>query len=1091
MEASPAHSQIESAITEIRTYNAVVVLGAGASFEAGMPLAGQLPPLVWHTLDACSTCREAVADALGVAHGSGKTVVGDSWNSLIVAFAKIAEDTDARKVFQEAFSALDRERASRASVVHTALARLMHAGHVESVISLNWDCLLESSFKRLFGVGINDVQPQLWKPHGDASDPTKEWVLPNEPGKIDASLISAIQEKVSERPRVLLIVGYSERDAEVVSRLIGPLSDKWRVIRIGPSASGSDAIPLSAPMALQNLAELLCGPSSPEGWEHVTFFNQRGIGPAIAGERLGPSDVEACPRLPHIARLRTRLDTSHVATLTAQAGCGKSVTAYQVAYDYQQQGWEVLRAEDIAVDESRLLASAETTTRPTLLLVDDGQLYSDHLKKRLAELASPTRLVLIVSTDPDAKASESIHISNTAAVETLAVAFRIRRDEILPIVQKFDDHVGESSLDTSIERRIALAAAEKTPWQMNFVMRGGWRTVRHELATLRDIDRADLLLVLIAVRQIASLDEPVDFDLLCKDATFLTRDVAWLTKSLDLLRRRRLVTSQGALRCAHIEVARVVLSSYFKNCTDSQFEDVLKWMRSLLLDPTTQLRGISWLVHQLRITDGLRGDMARKLIDDSVWQHILVRCLGSDKGVHRRDACFALEAVASWIKTYKDVMAQRITICQWIEQADDASAYAIGNLINSLYNESHDDARSLVEQAETKKIAHQLALATPSNAYTWGFFLGRLGIATSEDWRKQLHSDFDKSKLFKLIQECPPDALSGLGQLIPNLYYRDETLGFACLDHALPTIAAAFDKAPLDTWNQIDEIPHHMLGYGFFRFEKPNEKQQAYAKKLVELIPVEKLAADFSVTRQADWEWYSRIIYWMREISVDKFEAFLRCVDIDKLDKMTTGLWKRPPRELRLLVSSLYSMDCREKVNALVGRHKDEIETLDPIVIKAVPTMACELIRNGTKVDLFGHSGHDWHDAGTAVARIWSQDQELAVTVVTGHVDAIATRISDLHSIDCGEGEDDELSVFMALLRELSPKLLSDILARVDADSALKTWSKLLGHEDYRKRCASTLRTLVNLAIEHGGTLESVGHEMRRKFPELTNESKD
>jgi hypothetical protein len=45
-------SRLNSVLNEIRTSDAIVVLGTGASFLAGMPLAGQLPPLVWHTVDA-------------------------------------------------------------------------------------------------------------------------------------------------------------------------------------------------------------------------------------------------------------------------------------------------------------------------------------------------------------------------------------------------------------------------------------------------------------------------------------------------------------------------------------------------------------------------------------------------------------------------------------------------------------------------------------------------------------------------------------------------------------------------------------------------------------------------------------------------------------------------------------------------------------------------------------------------------------------------------------------------------------------------------------------------------------------------------
>ena len=47
-----AQDELQRAVDEMRVSDAIVVFGAGASFQAGMPLGGQLPPLVWHTLDA-------------------------------------------------------------------------------------------------------------------------------------------------------------------------------------------------------------------------------------------------------------------------------------------------------------------------------------------------------------------------------------------------------------------------------------------------------------------------------------------------------------------------------------------------------------------------------------------------------------------------------------------------------------------------------------------------------------------------------------------------------------------------------------------------------------------------------------------------------------------------------------------------------------------------------------------------------------------------------------------------------------------------------------------------------------------------------
>ena len=115
---------LKHAINEIRASDALVVIGAGASFQAGMPLAGQLGPLVWHTLENSPIVLNQVCERLGVAVANAKHVVGDDWDRLCHAFEFIAADATARQTFQTSVIDLDNSRSRMPSTPHTALARL-------------------------------------------------------------------------------------------------------------------------------------------------------------------------------------------------------------------------------------------------------------------------------------------------------------------------------------------------------------------------------------------------------------------------------------------------------------------------------------------------------------------------------------------------------------------------------------------------------------------------------------------------------------------------------------------------------------------------------------------------------------------------------------------------------------------------------------------------------------------------------------------------------------------------------------------------------------------------------------------------------
>ena len=180
----PDGDNLKRAVDQIRVSDAVVLLGAGTSYEAGMPLAGQLPPLVWHALDAHPDVLGGLASTFRAPPGRAKEIVADDVARIRTAFAYIATDPSCRKTFQATFTSLNRERAKDTSRAHDALARLVYSKHVIRVVSLNWDTLLESAFARRYGANINAQAALLSKPHGDCADPDADWMLPHEGGVV-------------------------------------------------------------------------------------------------------------------------------------------------------------------------------------------------------------------------------------------------------------------------------------------------------------------------------------------------------------------------------------------------------------------------------------------------------------------------------------------------------------------------------------------------------------------------------------------------------------------------------------------------------------------------------------------------------------------------------------------------------------------------------------------------------------------------------------------------------------------------------------------------------------------------------------------
>jgi hypothetical protein len=332
---------IKSIAAELRAHGAVLVVGAGISHRAGYPLSGQLPPLLWHALDSAPGSRAALAASLHVRDQPAKLLIGEDPRAVSAAFEHLDADPEARRAFQRAFSARD-EHQLRPSVVHESVARLYHEGIAEIIVNFNWDRQIERAYQRLYGRDLI-VNREYFKPHGDAAYPDQPWTFPGKASSISPGLQSALADLVHERPRILLLVGYSESDSGIVSDLLGPLASRWIVARIQPGAQGDFAIDSSAEIALPALAEALCDESWSRAWEYVSFEQRHGLVAALNGSGLRGADARSCPRLPEVDVAAAQIRAMHSVRITGPSGAGKSLVAYQVADSLNKAGVEVVR----------------------------------------------------------------------------------------------------------------------------------------------------------------------------------------------------------------------------------------------------------------------------------------------------------------------------------------------------------------------------------------------------------------------------------------------------------------------------------------------------------------------------------------------------------------------------------------------------------------------------------------------------------------------------------------------------------------------------------------------------------------------------
>ncbi|HZR20684.1 MAG TPA: hypothetical protein VFE51_25615 [Verrucomicrobiae bacterium] len=878
----------------------------------------------------------------------------------------------------------------------------------------------------------------MHKPHGDAAHSEKSWVLPHEKGTIPDQLAAQLQSLATERPRVLLIVGYSERDEEVVNKIVRPLENRWRVIRIGPAATGEGTIQGSAAEIVPELVRVMNLPTEIPGWEYVSFLVQRDLSAAFRGQKLGPADVQTCPRLPEVEIVTRLLKQRHSVGLVGRSGSGKSITAYQVAENLVKEGWEVLRLRDLEPKEDELIMGVHALPRRTILLLEEADRLDPNVILHLNEIVSSQLMVLSVAVSEQPGITSLVSIDEKQAVAEISQCLRRRREETLKAVKELDNRVGDGFLDTSIEMRIDEAAESETPWQFMFVLTGGWRRTRAEVQWLEKKRRGDLLLAAIAVRQIVTLDSEVSQEWLNEAARSLDADEEWMLSGLQLLRERRLILGEKEFRCPHARFAAAVISVLCEKPDSKDWPRLMVLFRAAFVFGPPPLRGVSWLLHDLRMTDGWSKKIACALTDKDFLDHLVSRSFASISAVDRRDALFALTALLDWHPGICARLASHQTeLSKWLTEAEAEYGPAFADFLNQLGQRDSKLAKNVMDGSNPKRIASSASKTSIENAARWGRLLDESWHADPR-WKRQLAASLNVSNLRRLFRQVRPADVGKVGMLAEGISTVRRELAIKLIKLAVPAIAKALSYDPVGTSAAIDSpVIWRVCGFypNVLATKRPSPVQVALARRLVNNLNSRAIGRALANCRQRDWEQYSRLLFFVRRVSRQIWHQIALSIDLKKLDVAAASLWSSVPSELENLLRSISEAPQFEPARSLLTRHSADLVRLRPTLVLLSPESAAERIRAGIDLELHVETGSGWRWAALALYCLGKLDKTVPTMVLRKNVSAIASGFMKLQRLDA-----EYFPIFVEVLKTSGADMARDIAAQVIPEEARKYW---------------------------------------------------
>ncbi|MHA7295226.1 hypothetical protein [Arthrobacter sp. HLT1-21] len=1120
--------QIEAAGQNL-ALGAIAVVGAGLSIDSRFPLTGGLNTLLWDALDSDPAARAMVAASLGRPDAPSKGLVGDSWNDVLVAWEAVPESAFARLRFQRQFSVLDSERAPRPSPAHEALARLVHAGVVECVVSLNWDTALEHAYSRLYGVPV--PEGVLFKPHGDAAHPESDWTLPHEPGRVPPQVSEVVQRLAAGHARTLLMVGYSERDQVVVERLVQPLDESWRTVRVGPSAIGAHDVTAVAEVALPQLAEPYASREDAASWHIVTYRGSRDIQAALNGERLDPRDVNACPKLAEVDLLVQALRTERAVVMNGPTGCGKSITAYQALRRLTDDGFETLRLRDDARRKGirSWLGDLRSFPRPKVLLLDDAQDMSPDTVRELAELADDKTLVLVVGIDHVAGGVRTLRLGAGSAVARLARWVREERHTLFPLIRALDENVGTHADDLFFDRRIDVAEREETPWRFFYTMTGGWRRVRRSSLELRDAERADLALLAVAVAQIAGVDAGVDHATLMSLVRKLGRDDEWLKGSLLELNARRLVLeSDGRLRCAHLQSARSVISWMLHppswntplstrpavppiasaaittpvsastlevetkpsepDLPQSEIEadrEAACALITLVLDmPDTSLRGLAWLAGRDMPGDA-RGYLESKGVLGPMRDEQLALCALATPADGDVAAAAKLLSDTIWYSRNGEVVAtvkaHDNRIREWYAAITPQNAWALGNLANDLCGPDKEYAAQVAGYAAPRKLARLVLDGGWPHTASTGHALNRLCNVGGHPVRDAIRPHLDVDAYTQMLNTGDPEFWRTIS-LLDDFMFAHHEHALDLFESVAPRLARQFQADPVRQWNDTSSFVIH-LGYGphFLRGPKrpairATEAVRNFIRSLDRQRIAETLATPNELWGQLNFDGFVSLL---SEADPTTFRAIAGLVNLTQFEESLRVHPDDPNHAALFLLYHLQEFR-PDQVHAILDRLEPDLKYLFPLIAYMAPDIATRALQRGLPLD-FGLDHDQWELAAAILERLHAHDPVTAAEVAYSNQESMSIGLAAENFHSAWEG----LRHWTAACDRAAPGLLDEVIAELPI-GAVAGWARALRRpKKYTKSRRPDIAPLVHRAALVDGHAKLEAMDLLRRFPSI------
>ncbi|MGF3104082.1 hypothetical protein [Rossellomorea sp. DUT-2] len=1039
----------QSLLNDIKVNNAVVIVGAGVSFEPGMPLYSQLAPIVWEVV----SCYPDIDDKF-IGTGSTKNRIGEESEKLKEAFGYIEQNEDALHQFKSIFKKLN-DKIILPPEIHKNIARLIHENFFELVVSFNWDSLLELSWSELYGTHINARKKNMIKPHGDVLNLSTSWILPNSPGRVTENEKEYVNMLAKERPRTLVIVGYSENDTQIVKDLISPFENRWKVYRVSPFSISEDSIQYTAREFFERLVEETIDSEKYKDWEFLNFQNQnKSIGRAILGYKLTPQDVEICPKLPQVERAIRILKLNNYVIIKGKPGSGKSISSYQIAYSFLKEGYEIIR---FRVENFTDVTNLNIPFNPrAIYIIDDAQVLPNSLLLKLQEKSSENQKFILSVTDDIEVDSAVVSIVNVENIEGLREFYLKNKATVTEVISSIDNDIGDFFMQESFEDRISVASQQGNLWMFNYFLRGGWKDTEANYFQAKELNSSQRIIFLLSLKQIISKDKVVDLNWLSKVAkTYFSEEEEWVNRTLEQLRRKKLIDSSN-IRMIHYEAAKKQLNYIFNNDKENRtkYEEVIK---EELLSSKNSLLGKVWFLNAT-FSGGINHCIASK-ISVNEFYNIVDESIRTSAQRINVDAMYFIDVLKRSIRGYEpfDIYKYSSHILFEIEHVTNETAYPLSRVINELYNTHHEEAKELGNRLNIEKVAGRVSTLQKDHLFQWSKFISRLGLLFNRDNAWKFRQMLDEKKIEKQLlsmQNSKPE-FESLVEFIETIYSYDKELANKFFYLKDESFKAAFKQDPLEAWNSLGfTFTAFLMGFNSLKSKREYIKkpQKKISERIVSYINPEQLAEDLIKVPFRKWHNLSHFYHIIKKIDPNKYGLLIKSLDLDRINKKfdANNVWLEFHSEINEFLFLFIDQKYIKIIDDFIFENKEKLLEKNAFQFAVSPKLINDHLSNDIYIPMYrGAYSKDrleWQALEVILYILNNSDRKLLQSFLINKSKEIANAISSFDQIDLNS-----IINFLDFLKGFDGKIFNNIKESIDLNLLNQKVYKCLNFEYYSR----------------------------------------